>query len=230
MTTPARFANGLTNVGPTNPMHALGMLDPTKFIVYWNDFHNYTAGDWTVTETTAGATQATTAGNGGLIALVTEANDDDVNQLQLNQETFKIIAGKKSWFKARFKVSDVTQTDVYFGLIITDTSVAGGVTDGLYFRKADGAATMIHVLEKDSAESSSGTVATLVNDTFVTAAFYYNGKDAVEVFIDDVKQFTHTTLTNLCDDEELAVTITLQNGEAGAKTLTTDYVLAVSER
>lgn len=226
---PSRFPSGVTNVSATNVFRDLLVADPTRLHTYFNDFDIYTAGDWTVTETTAGATQATVAGDGGLLALVTEANDNDVNQLQ-GQETFLIATNKKLWYKARWKVSNATETDVYMGLIITDTDIVGGVTDGIYFRKADDAAVLIHVLELNSTESSSGTVATVVADTFIETAFYYNGKDAVEVYIDGVKVATHTTLTNLCTDEELAVTISLTNGSAAARTLTVDYVYVAKER
>lgn len=230
MPAPVRYPNGVTNVDAVDPMAQLPVLDPTKVYTYFNDFNTYTAGDWTVTETQAGATQAITAGHGGQLLLTNSAADNDVNQLQLLQETFRSAAGKKLWFKARWKVSNATETDVYIGLIITDTDIVGGVTDGIYFKKADDATSLVHVLEKDSTETATSSVATIVADTFIETAFYYNGKNEVEVWIDGVKKATHTTLTNLCQDEDLAVTISLTNGSAVAHTLTIDYILAIQER
>ena len=57
MPTPVRFPGGVTNNAATDPLGQMGILDPTKFIVDFDDFHTYAAGDWTVTETQAGATQ-----------------------------------------------------------------------------------------------------------------------------------------------------------------------------
>jgi len=230
MPAPVRYPNGVTTVDANDVLSQLPVPDCTRLIEYYNDFHVYTAGEWTVTETQAGATQAVTAGNGGILLLTNSAADNDVNQLQCTQETFKSVAGKKLWMKARWKVSNATETDVYIGLVITDTDIVGGVSDGIYFKKADDATALIHVLEKDSTETATGTIATIVADTYVETAFYYNGKDEVEVWVDGVKKATHTTLTNLCQDEELAITISLTNGSAAAHTMSVDYIYIAQER
>ena len=118
--TPVRSPNGVNNAARPSTLQDAGLLDPSKYIVDFEDFHNYAAGDWTVTETQAGATQALSSANGagGVMLLTNSAADNDVNQLQRAVESFKFVSGKQTWFKCRFKVSDVTQSDVYFGLII----------------------------------------------------------------------------------------------------------------
>ena len=50
------------------------------------------------------------------------------------------------------------------------------------------------------------------------------------MFIDDAKVATQTTLTNAPDDEDLTISFGIQNGEAAAKTMTIDYILAAVER
>lgn len=228
MPTPVRYPGGVTNVSAIDPLRDLPVPSPTRLHTFFDDFDTYIATNWTVTETQAGATQATTAGDGGLLLLTNSAADNDVNQLQA-QETFKIAVGKKLWFAARWKVSNATETDVYVGLIITDTDIVGGVSDGVYFRKADDATALTHVLELNAAETSA-SVGTIAADTFYTTSFYYNGRDSVEVYLDGVKVASHTTLTNLCTDEELAVTLSLTNGSAAAHTMTVDYIYAAKER
>lgn len=228
MPTPVRYPNGVTNVSAISVFRDLPEPSPVKVHEFFDDFNTYTASDWTVTETQAGATQATAAGDGGLLLLTNSAEDNDVNQLQA-QESFKFEVGKKLWFEARWKVSNATETDVYVGLIITDTDIVGGVSDGVYFRKADDATALTHVLELNATETSTA-VSTIAADTFYTTAFYYNGKDAVEVYLNGVRVATHTTLTNLCTDEELGVTLSLTNGSAVAHTMTVDYVYAAKER
>lgn len=234
MASPVRFPNGVTNVASTVSMGQLVMPDPTKVITYFTDFHTYAAGDWTVTETQAGATQALSNayGAGGVMLLTNSAADNDVNQLQLAQEGFKFTAGKKMWFKTRVQVSDATQSDLYFGLIITDTDLVGGITDGVYFRKDDGDAQWDIVSLMNSSGTSSTNIGTCTAATWTTLAFYYDGGTNLEAWIDEAKVATLTVAlgTTLVNDEELAVTLSLTNGEAVAKTLAIDYVLAVQER
>ena len=237
MPAPVRYSNGVTNVGPNNPFAELGMLDPTKHIVFHNDFFSYAAADWVITTVEAGAgsaTEALASGNGGLLLVTNDSADDDSDFFQWAGnagaaiETFKFISGKKTWFKARFKVSDATQSDFVMGLQITDTTPLA-VTDGVYFRKDDGDADLDFVVIKDSTATTASAFATAADDTFMTLAFYYNGVDAIKFYKDDVQLGTSVT-TNLCDDEELAVSFGIQNGAAAAKSMTVDYITCITER
>jgi hypothetical protein len=236
MATPVRFPNGVGNVSVTDPLGRMGMLDPTKYIVDFEDFNYYTAGDWTVTETQAGATQAisnsNTLGPGGILLLTNSAADNDVNQIQRVGESFKFTAGKETWFKARVRVSNATETDVYVGLVITDADVVGAVTDGVYFRKDDDSTGWDIVSLMDSAGSTQTNVGTLVANTWVVLAFYYNGGTEIQAFIDGAKVATLTVAagTSLVNDEELAVLASLTNGSAAAHTMAIDYLFAAQER
>ena len=92
------------------------------------------------------------------------------------------------------------------------------------------------LIEKDNSATTNSSVATISDDTFLTASFHYNpnggssGGGAFEVFIDDSKVATETTLTNAPDDEDLTVSFGIQNGAAAAKTMTVDYIFAAVER
>ena len=233
MGTPSRFDSGVTNVSKNNPLKNFIDTDPTKAYRYFNDFHTYVAGDWTVTETQAGATQALSAGAaGGVLLLTNDTGNTDVNQLQLATESFKHVAGKQWWIKTRFALTaTLANFGAVIGLAITDTTATAGVTDGIYFRKASGASTLEFVVEKDSTETASGTLATMTSGTFIEVAAYYNGKDAIECWVDGVHTATITTLTNIPDDEELAITIASVNATAGAaNVLSVDYLLVAVER
>ncbi len=234
MPSPTRFTSGVTNNRKDHDLGMLGMPDPTKYITDFVDFNTYAAGDWTVTETQAGATQALSSANGpgGVLLLTNSAADNDVNQLQRAVEAFKFTSGKQTWFRARLKVSDATQSDVYVGLIITDTDLVGGITDGVYFRKDDGDAQWDIVSLMNSSGTSSTNIGTLVADTYVVLGFYYDGGTTVEAWIDGTKVATLTVAlgTSLVNDEELAVTVSLTNGEAVAKTMAIDYLFACQER
>lgn len=231
-----RLPFGVGTVAPTDPLANFGMPDPTKWHVWFDDFDEYVAADWTVTEVGV-ATQALTDGNGGLLLVTNAAADNDSSQNQKVGESFLLASGKKALFKARFKVSDVTQSDLLIGLAVLDTTLLGatagdGVTDGVFFQKDDGAATLDVYLQKNTTtgQTSATSIATLVADTFVTVAWYYDGKESLEYYIDGVKKGTLSATSTYLPDTELTVSFSLQNGEAVAKTMTLDYIFAALER
>ena len=227
MGTPTRFNNGVTNVAKSTTLGDFVSMDPTKVHQYMEDFDHYAAGDWTVTETQVGATQALANADGGVIALTNSAADDDLNAIQKVGESFLFQSGKKMWFKSRFKVSDATQSDVVVGLQITDTTPLA-VSDGVFFIKLDGSTTMNLLVEKNGTATTT-TAATIGDNTYITLGFAYDGASEIAVYADDVLVGI-SAVTNLPDDEELTVSLAVQNGEGAAKTLSVDYVFVAKER
>jgi hypothetical protein len=232
------FTSGVTNVATGGTGELLKQPDPIKYHVYHEDFDKYTASDWVITTTEGGsgnASEALGSGDGGLLVVTNDDADDDSDEFQWAGgsggviESFKYEAAKGLYFKTRFKVNDATQSDFAVGLVITDTTVIDGTTDGIFFRKADGATSIELVIEKDSTETtvSCGDAA---DDTFMTLGFYYDPKiRKFSVYKDNVKVGSAVN-TNAPDDEELAVTFAIQNGAAAAKIMTMDYISAGKER
>ena len=230
-----RFPNGIND----HPSGNAGMgryyprMDPTRYVQYWNDFHIYTAGDWTVTETQAGATQGINAGaHGGILSLVNSSADNDLNALQLASETFRFDSSKKFWIRTRFKVDDATQSDIMIGLSITDTSPLQSLpTDYIAFYKADDAAALVASVTKNST-SSTIAMGNMSNDTYVVAEMYYDPyQTRLTAMLNGATVGTDlTSVTNIPEDEELAVIIALQNGSAAARTLSVDYLEVLMER
>jgi len=227
MSTPTRFTSGVTTAKSTEPMGYFILPDVTKAHVYFDDFDTYTAADWTVTETGV-ATQALADADGGELLITNAAADNDASFSQKVGESFLMAAGKKAWFEARLEVSDATHSDWVVGLQITDTTPLA-VTDGIYFRKDDGDANIDFVVIKDSVATTATAIATNVDATAVRLSFYYNGVDEIVYFVDGVRQGSSVT-TNLPDDEVLTLSFGIQNGEAVAKTMNVDYLLAAKER
>ena len=118
-----RFNYGVTNASPGTTLGNMGQLDPTLHHSYFNDFDTYLASDWTITNVGVTPTQALTAGLGGWLLLTMAATDDSSTFMQLKTATFQPTAGKRLFFKARFKVSDATESDFQVGLILTDTKI-----------------------------------------------------------------------------------------------------------
>jgi hypothetical protein len=233
MTSPlvTRFPNGVTNVADNSPFADLRMPDPTQYHTYFNDFDTYAAAEWTVTETQAGATQALTNGDGGLLLLTNSAADNDLVALQKVGESFTMEAGKKAFFKCRFRVSDATQSDVVIGLQVTDITPLD-VTDGIYFIKDDDAASLSIICRKDATTGSNrvNNIATLANNTYVTLSWFYDGVDRLEYSVNDVTVGSMSASASFLPDTSMTISFALQNGEAVAKTMTVDYIFVAKER
>lgn len=226
-----RFPNGVTNVAENDLFCDLAMPDPTQFHTYFNDFDTYAAGDWTVTETSATATQALADGDGGWLLLTNSTEDDSLCALQKVGESFLLQPGKKVFFKSRFKVSDATQSDVVMGLQITDATPLD-VSDGVYFLKSDGAATVNLVCRKNASTGSNTAtaVATLSNDTFVTLGWYYDGENTISYSVNNTVTGSMNASSSFLPDTELTVSFAIQNGEAAAKTMTVDFIFVAEQR
>lgn len=208
--------------------------DTNAFATLFTDFFNYRVAEWVVTNTGAN-TEALTPGPGGLLLITNAAADNDVTQLQwagdagAASETFKYVAGKKLQFTCRFKLSRV-DGDFFAGLYITDTDAAGGLSDGIYFRKLAAEAGLKLVVEKDAAETSTTVITTLVADTWYVIEFYYDGSSSkIQAYVDRTGAGS-VALTTVPDDEDLALAIAVQNGSANASTLTVDFIGAQQER
>ena len=226
------FTSGVTNVGSDSTLGKLKAPAPHKYHTYFNDFDTYLASDWTITTTedgTGSATEALADGDGGLLLVTNAAGDNDHDFFQLVKEGYKYEAGKQLAFNIRFKTNDATQSDIVAGLQLTDTTPLD-VTDGIFFLKADGAATISFIVEKNSTQSTLTLPNSLADDTFMTLGFVYDPKDQkFHVFQNNVLAGTVVS-TNAPDDEELALSFGIQNGAAAAKTLTVDYIGASKER
>lgn len=231
--TVTRFPAGISNRAENHPLADMGFPDPTAYQVYFDDFNSYVAADWVVTETQAGATQALTAGAGGLLLLTNSAADNDQLTIAKTPAAFSLVAGKKAAFRARFKVSDVTETDLLVGLVVVDTALpSAGRTDGIYFYKDDGSTSLNVTCRKDATTGASNATAihTMAADTFLTVEALYDGVDKVIYGVNGVCLGFLSATSSYLPDTVLTVTFGLQAGEAVAKTATIDYLLAAIER
>lgn len=182
----------------------------------------------TVVEVGAGdSTVVLDTTQGGNLLITTAANEDDGVNLQLKGEAFTYATNSVTYYGTRFKVSDATQSDFLLGLCITDTTLLGGMTDGLYGRSVDGSAVFSLVLEKDSTETVT-TLATLSDNTFYTYESLYDGRTGtIKAWLStDTAVGTETTsvTTNLPNDEVLTPSIAYLAGAAGVDTMTVDWV------
>jgi len=233
MAAPTRFPSGVTNAAPGTNTGMYGVPDPSAWHTYFNDFDTFAAAEWTITTTEAGsgsATEALTDADGGVLLITNDNADNDNDLFQKVGESFLMAAGKPALFKARFKISDATQSDFLMGLQITDTTPFDA-SDGIYFQKDDGSTTVSAICRKNaSTGSTSLTAGTIADDTYIVLGWYYDGKSSVHVFVNDAQVGTLDGSSAYLPDTELTISFGIQNGEAAAKTMSVDYILAAKAR
>ncbi len=234
MGAPTRFPSGVTTAAKGTALGNFGLPDPTSWHVFFDDFDRFVAADWVITTTELGAgsaTEALTDADGGVLLVTNDAADNDNDFFQKVGESFLLEAGKRAVFRARFKVSDATQSDFVMGLQITDTTPLD-VTDGIYFIKDDGDALLDVICRKNATTGSTTAtgIATVVSDTYLAVGWAYDGKSEVRVFVNNAHVATLDGTATYLPDTELTVSFGLQNGEAVAKTMSVDYIFAAKER
>lgn len=232
MATPTRFPPGVSTQKVNQTLGMFGQPDPTSPIVDFHEFNQYVAGDWTVTNTTSHATVALTAGAGGLLSLAGGASSvtSDIAAIISNPLDFDFASTQQVWFYTGFKVTTAANDQIQLGLMAANSALTP--TAGMYFNKAAGAATVDFVVRKSSTSTTQSAVATLVGGTFIRLGLYYNGKDAVDVFVNDVKVYSQTVLTNLPTATALGVGLGLKAAATAPTTsdLIVDFALAAQDR
>jgi len=237
MSSPQRYSNGVTNRASSDQMGQLILPDPTIVHTFFDDFNRYAAADWVITTTEDGSSSATEAiqdEDGGVLKLTNDNKDNDCDYLQLSgdggstaNEIFALESGKKAWFKCRIAVSDATQSDWLIGLTDIDTTPLDA-SDGIWFQKDDGDTNIDFHVAASSSTSSASAAGTNADATYVELAWYYDGKNTIEYWIDNNLEGTLTADT--LPTTELTVTFGIVNGATAAKTMSIDYIYAAKER
>ncbi len=210
----------LTAIGPDVTQYIMNMAALST------DDTTGDATEFTSTVVEAGAGTSTGVLSDNTFLLTTAANENDGVNFQSKSEPFDLATGNYVYFGINFQTNDATQTDILCGLCITDTTLLGGMTDGIYFECLDGSTDINFVLEKDSTETTSASaIGTLADATNVTLEFLFDGS-SVDCWVDGTLQ-TRLATTNLPDDEQLALSIALLTGEAVANTMTVNWLRAI---
>jgi hypothetical protein len=211
---------------------------------YFNDFRALAAdydvtNEWTLTEDDAACTQALSADAvcGELLLTNKATTDDNGQQINLQQESFKLVSGKKLWFEARFKTAaGATQIDWAVGLIEAEdiTGVADNMPDnGIVFKKDDGD-TNIDIAACDGGTNTEGAALGTWNTSYHILGFYWNGgatgAGTITPYIDGTAGTAITGIT-YATMAELAPVFMVRNGDATTtQTMTVDYVKVVQMR
>lgn len=165
-------------------------------------------------------------GSGGKLRLLTGAVENDGINMLLSPRSFELTADQHLYLGLfGVTINDVTQSDFFAGLSVRDSSILGGVSDRIGFQSLDGSADLKVLLEKDTTETLSAAVHTLVDTTAVDLELYWDGS-TVEFFVDGVS-VAEPAVTNLPNDEALLAAIEFLTGEAVAQTFDADKLVVV---
>ena len=234
---PTRYPAGVVNATQDGAWGNFLQPRPDLYTVFFDDFLTYTATNWVVTETDAGATQTiVTAGLDGQLALTNTAGGTDNVSLQWGPggttvaTQFLWEATKDLVVSTRFKLSAVVDQAAVVGLAIADTSPGASLpANGIFFYKADGAAALIASVRKAGA-STSVALGNMVADTFINVSLFYTAGDHTwRAFVNDTLIGSFSTL-DVSPIVALAPTIGLLNGDTVANVLTIDRLIVAKQR
>lgn len=186
---------------------------------------NSNATAYTTTETGTNTIALTAGADAGNIVLTTGGTTNNKIELQLLGEAFKFEHSYPVYFGIKFKLSDVSEVCAIAGLCITDTTLTGGLSEGMYFRSADTESTLCFVAEKGSNETSV-TAATMTDATWITAEFYYDGTTCTGYIDGSSIGSIADTDVYFPDSEYLTPSLAILTGEDTANTFTIEWARA----
>lgn len=227
--TPTRLPSGLSTQAVGRNLGMYPNPDPTKTVTKFDDFTPYTVDNYTVTAVGTG-TVAAAVGLGGRVLLTTSAGATDAETIALIAPPFNFTSLQQVWGYFRLQASDVTNPALVVGLVaaLPGTLV---ITDGIYFRKNAAAVGLWDlVLAKASVYTTLASVATGVVATDVELGFYYNGKNSVDVFVNEIKVASQSVITNLPTGVALTPAAGILNSTTVANSLNLDFSLVAQDR
>jgi hypothetical protein len=236
--TPVRFFTGVCTDQPFQPLAFYGNRNPFFYHEWEDDFDGVNA-IYTQTKTTG--TVVAVAGDGGLAAFTTAATINDLTSIQLPAASFPFVAGKKSFFLTRLKIDDATNAGFNVGLMNT-TATPFAPTDGLFFKKATGATTLVLASLVGSAATNIAIPAALypVANTFIDLGFYVDRNQNVQAFVGfPLIGYAQQNVVPVgpmargapaLTAVNLNFTLALVAGTAAVRTMTVDSAMAAKER
>jgi len=251
MAAPRRFTSGITDLSSADPMGQMNVLDPTKRVLYHEDFVGPFLEDASITNETAtaggisivaSASMTVTnevdadSPNGNLVATTGAADNENMHFYTVSP-CWRLESGKKFFFEARFEVTatNVDENEIFIGLATNQTTTnffaADGTArtfdDGIGFYSTDGD-TDIDVIVGEADVFDNVTIKTAyVTATWYTMSIYYDGT-GITCYVDGtaVAKLTPSAIPV----SAIGPAMWFKSGEAAAHILKVDYITAIKER
>ena len=215
------------------------MIDIIDAHRFEDDFCNYldTTYKWNLDESPAEsgiATEQCADQVNGVLDFVTNGLDDAYGELTQPCECWKLVDCYPLYGEIRFKLSDATDSDFWFGYIQTHSWFTLP-NEYAVFHKEDGDAYLDFSNALAGVATAATQLITLVDDTWYRLGIHWDGDGTIRYFVIQDGDFPQTVLatgshaTNI-PTTELAFGFGLRAGEAVAKHLYVDYVKSAQKR
>ncbi len=208
---------------------------PGVFVTYFNEFTDWVADSWTITEVGTNTQTLSDAAN-GILVLTTGGTENDGISMQLggtgdgetSGESWLPTAGKDIYFETSLKITEVTQNDLFVGFHIQDTAItASEGANFIGFLKADGSTTLQFKSSVSSVDTQS-TATTMVDDTYVKLGIKCVGVTNCKAYVDNV--LVGTIYTASIPTTEMKLSVEVLAGDGNADVMSVDYIFAAQER
>jgi hypothetical protein len=244
---PSRFPEGITTAIPKTTLANFSDVSPPKMHVWFDDFDNpidmiiATPITWTVTTTNSGAVTAGTFTNGanGRLLLTTGATSTNPLEIQSISNGFSFQPNCRTFIKFNCQLSIASAGMALVGLQVINTTPLAANRAGVYWYKADGAATGAVVVANATSTTTSATVNTVTAATDFSIGMVYDpfmsddagGQGCIQVYLNDVNVGFRVPVTNLpAATVGLAPVMYVQTKTASTATvLNMDYMLVGSD-
>jgi hypothetical protein len=133
------------------------------------------------------------------------------------------------YFGTKLSILEVIECDMVVGIAVTDTSLAAGVTDGIYFRTVDAGTTLQFVVENTNVEDIAGTI-DLVAGAYMELEFLFDGEDVIGYFNGQELGRVNKSSAAFPDDQEMRLSFEFLNGAAAVNTCTMEYLKVIHIR
>jgi hypothetical protein len=251
MSTPSRYPYGVTDRPRSHaPLEKFPILDPTKYVHFYDDFTSATIAASGVTGWHGDAVGTPVAlvvtdAHGGIATTETGnmADDNSCYQWGTNttvHEIFKLQAGKKCWLRVKFKTEDADKDKFMIGLHIAADDVTGTEpSDQFVFRSGATPDALQFAVGKTNSTEVTASLGTLADDTFVICTAYYDGGGLVYVWRESSDGVvansgtcvvTSSTAGDLMPDTEMTVGFAIECTDTGADLLSLDFIEVLCER
>jgi len=252
MSAPKRFLNGIASVSSSDPLGQLPYLDPTKWVMYYEDFCGpmFNAASLTSGTTNIGGlsfvvstnttvtleTDATDAPN-GCLKYITTAADNESCVMTTFSGGWAMTSGKKFLMESKFEITAATiaSCELFIGLTEQEVTTAYFASNGSARTFDDGigwyspdADTDIDVICGENDVFDNVTVkATYVTATWYTMSIYYDGTD-IYTWVDGVDSGKLTPAQ--IPVSKVGPSIYFKSGAAAIQSLLVDYLFVAKER
>jgi len=216
------------------------MIDIIDAHRFEDDFCNFLDIEykWNLDESAAGSgikTQECEDMVNGVFDFDTNGEDEAYGELTQPCECWKLVSCYPLYGEIRFKLSDVTASEFWFGYTQDNSWLISPADEYAVFHKDDGDASLYFSNALGAVPKDSGKLITLVNDTWCRLGIHWDGDGTIRYFVIQDGDFPQTILatgshTTYIPTSELGFGFGLRAGAADVKHLYVDYVKSVQKR